>query len=83
MEKQVKTWNLNYIIFQGITYFQSKNSNIRKLERISIVRTKTHGCGKYRDRTILVDIPIPPIPPTDFSTSNIMKVRYCMRVIWF
>lgn len=66
--------------FQGITYFKSKNSNIRKLERISIVRTKTYGCGKYQDRTILVDLPVPSIPPSDFISSSIMHVRYCMRV---
>ncbi|XP_055302464.1 arrestin domain-containing protein 17-like [Sitodiplosis mosellana] len=74
---------LSIELIRGITYCQSKNSNIRKLERISIVRTKTQGCEKYQDRTFLVDIPVPPIPPTDFSTSNIVKVRYCMRIVGF
>lgn len=45
-----------------------------------MVKTKTEGCQKYDNKTILVNIPIPPIPPTDLSTSNIIKVRFCVRV---
>lgn len=45
-----------------------------------MVKTKTDGCQKYDSKTILVNIPIPPIPPTDLSTSNIIKVRFCVRV---
>ncbi|XP_055324752.1 uncharacterized protein LOC129579111 [Sitodiplosis mosellana] len=46
-----------------------------------MIKAKTEGCKRYENETIFVNIPIPPIPPTDLLTSNIVKVRYWMRFV--
>lgn len=63
-----------------IAYFTHENSAFRKFERIHITEQDTHGCDIHQDEVIRVNIEVPPIPPTDFSTSNIIKVRYMIRV---
>lgn len=50
------------------------------METISITEQDTRGCDVSSEEIIRVNIEVPPIPPTDFSTSNIVQVRYSIRV---
>lgn len=40
----------------------------------------TRGCDANQMEIIRVNLELQPLPPTDFSTSNIVKVRYSIRV---
>lgn len=66
--------------FQQITYHTHANSSRQKQEIISIIDQDTRGCDVSQEEIIRVNLEIPPIPPTDFSTSNIVKVKYSIRV---
>lgn len=47
---------------------------------IFITGENTRGCAVGERDTIHVDLHVPSIPPTDFTTSNIVHVKYSIRV---
>lgn len=81
--KQMFTFEKEFhsnITFQQINYFTHANSSRKKLEKIPIIDQNAHGCDANQEEVVRVNIGIPPIPPTDFSSSNIIKVKYMIRV---
>lgn len=70
----------NDFFFQQITYYVHANSARQKQETISIIDQDTRGCDVSQEEIIRVNIEVPPIPPSDSSTSNIVKVGYSIRV---
>ncbi|XP_031621717.1 arrestin domain-containing protein 17-like [Contarinia nasturtii] len=70
-------------LVREIVYSKSAKSNHHKVERVSIVKTKTRGCEKYQSEIIAANIPLPSIPPTDLTTNPILKISYFMRVVGF
>lgn len=71
---------LPLLYFQQISYFTHANSSRTTTESIVITEQDTRGCDVNETEKIRVNINVPAIPPTDFSTSNIVKVRYLIRV---
>lgn len=69
-----------FVFFQQITYFTHANSSRTTSESIVITEEDTRGCDVNQTEKIRVNISVPAISPTDFSTSNIVKVRYSIRV---
>lgn len=67
-------------IFQQITYYVCENSTRQKEELIPIVEKETTGCDVGKEENYRVNLDVPSIPPTDFDTSNIIKVKYLIRV---
>lgn len=45
-----------------------------------LVEQSTDGCNSRQKNTINANLMVPAIPPTDCSTSKIIKVRYAIRV---
>lgn len=45
-----------------------------------IVAKETQGCGDNSNEIIRADLDIPPIPPTDSTSSSVVKVTYYLRV---
>lgn len=50
------------------------------METISIIEQDTRGCDVNQQEHIRCNIEVPATPPTDFSTSNIIKYKYIIRV---
>lgn len=73
----IEELNFNHL-FQQVTY--CANDGHQKLETIPISKQEAIGCGKAETKTIRVNIPVPPVPPTDCLSSNIIKVIYAIRV---
>lgn len=71
---------LSGTLFQQITYFSNSKSARKRIEKVPITERDTHGCDANQEELIRVNIEIPPIPPTDHSSSNIVKVKYMIRV---
>lgn len=65
---------------QHITYHTYAGSSRSKEETILIIENKTDGCLQTRNEKYRINLQVPPIPPTDDTTSNICKVRYFIRV---
>lgn len=76
-----------YIVMK---FFQSINYSKRYIacgwthrydEEFLLYRKTLEGCDENQQKFFIVDIEIPDsIPPTDFITSNLMKVTYFIRV---
>lgn len=45
-----------------------------------IIGKETSGCSIGQKDTIYVNLKVPAIPPTDYSTSNVVHVKYVIRV---
>lgn len=81
--KQNRLIHLNFFfldLLQHITYHIYEGSSRQKEETILIIENQTEGCLQTRNELYRVNLEIPPIPPTDDTTSNICKVRYFIRV---
>lgn len=65
---------------QQITYHIYAGSSRQKEETILITENQADGCLQTRSETYRINLQVPPIPPTDDTTSNICKVRYFIRV---
>ncbi|XP_031621629.1 uncharacterized protein LOC116339736 [Contarinia nasturtii] len=66
-------------LIKKITYFIHAESARQK--NLIFFLTKNQVNYENRDENIRVNIKVPAIPPTDFSTSNIIKFKYWIRVI--
>lgn len=76
-----KTRQNNCHIFQEITYHIYANSGRKKVDTETIVEEETMGgCHRSQNDFYRLNLRVPPIPPTDDTTSNICKVRYYVRV---
>lgn len=71
---------IHHVSPQQITYFTHANSSRTTSETIVITEEDTRGCDVNQTEKIRLNISVPAVPPTDFSTSNIVKVRYSIRV---
>lgn len=77
---------LCYFVLQQITfhgraneayhYGESRNRVVNETIREKMIS----GCDAKSKTTATVDIHVPAIPPSDFATSNIVKVHYTIRV---
>lgn len=56
--------------------YESRQKNVDHV----ITEETLHGCGPGEKNTDYVNWRVPPIPPTDSSTSNIVRVKYMIRV---
>lgn len=66
---------------QHITYHIYAGSSRQKNEAVLICENESHGgCFQTRTEMYRINLEVPPIPPTDDTTSNICKVRYYVRV---
>lgn len=54
-------------------------SQQRRVEHI-ITEETIRGCRPNEKDTIQANLKVPPIPPTDFSTSSVVKVKYLINV---
>lgn len=57
-----------------------RSGSNEKLVNFSVAAIKTQGCGKNSCENIRANLEIPPIPPTDFTTSGVLSVSYFLRV---
>ncbi|XP_055296192.1 uncharacterized protein LOC129565385 [Sitodiplosis mosellana] len=46
-----------------------------------MTKTKVDGCDKYQNKMIYANVPVSATPPTDLSSSKIIKICYVIRVI--
>lgn len=63
-----------------ITYYVYNSGWHQNLETIVISEGEAPGCDAKRDNVLTVNVPLPLLPPTDWTTSQIVKVRYYCRV---
>lgn len=54
--------------------------NRTKLVDEVITEETERGCGPGEKNSAHVNLRVPPLPPTDFSTSNVVQVKYMIRV---
>lgn len=82
---QVFNVHLCYFMLQQITFFgraedaYHSESSTRTVNE-TIREKMIDGVNPGMEATAHVDLKVPAIPPTDFSTSNIVKVHYTIRV---
>lgn len=65
---------------QHIQYHTHANSAVTTYDKIAIKSYSCNGCPTNQSRTYNLGITVPPLPPTDESTSNIIKVSYRLQV---
>lgn len=68
------------LVLQHITYHTYAGSSKRKEETVLITENQSDGCLQAQNILYKINLEVPPIPPTDDTTSNICKVRYAVRV---
>lgn len=51
-----------------------------KVVKRLIAAKETKGCSENSHEIIRADLEIPPIPPTDSTSSSVVKVTYYIRV---
>lgn len=49
-------------------------------EQTTVKEQKVQGCDAYHSNYIRVNLVVPPLPPTDDSSSNILKISYFIQV---
>ncbi|KAJ6636531.1 Arrestin domain-containing protein 3 [Pseudolycoriella hygida] len=72
----------NFIIqiIKNIQYHTHANSSSTKIDKIVVKSAVCDGCPKNVSRAYTLSIVVPPVPPTDESTSNIVKVSYQLQI---
>ncbi|XP_055327009.1 arrestin domain-containing protein 2-like [Sitodiplosis mosellana] len=68
-------------LIKQVSYYVCENSTSQKHETIPILRMETRGCDIGKEEDYRVNLEVPSIPPSDFSTSNIIKVKYSISII--
>lgn len=61
-------------------FYRDANSNHQREEVEILIEETTEGCDANQDKIIHMQIEVPSTPPTDITTSNIVKVRYFIHV---
>lgn len=69
-----------FYLLQRVTLLHHTNQNRQKTENWTMTKIKADGCDKYQNKVIRVNLSVPAVPPTDTSSSKIIKVRYVIRV---
>lgn len=64
--------------FQQVTYYADFGH--QKLEKTTINEQDAAGCDKNQNANIRVNLLVPSVPPTDYTSSNIIKVVYVLHV---
>lgn len=67
------------IFLKHVTYYYSRDS-ISIIDPVIIVEALTGGCNKNQEEIHYATIQVPPVCPTDMSSSNLIKVQYYCRV---
>ncbi|KAG4069598.1 hypothetical protein HA402_009538 [Bradysia odoriphaga] len=67
-------------IIKQIRYHTHANSSTKKHDEVVVKSASCNGCPKYQSKTYRLPITVPALPPTDESTSNIVKVSYRLQV---
>ncbi|KAG4069557.1 hypothetical protein HA402_006923 [Bradysia odoriphaga] len=79
--KSDETFNeLQVQIVKHIQYYTHANSSRTTSDVIELAENRCGGCAKNQAKTYKINVTVPPVPPTDESTSNIVKVTYRLRV---
>lgn len=71
---------MHFLHLKQITYYTYANSPRSKTVMVVMVEKRTRGCATNREDIILSNMRVPAVPPSDETTSNIIKVRYFCRV---
>lgn len=69
-----------YFLLKKATYFASENSSNNCSEESVIIEKKTRGCAANKKKLIRSNIRVPSTPPSDISSSNLIKVEYYLGV---
>lgn len=74
--------------FQAITFHGSGSHDGRHEYKTKVIdhvitSEETAGCDVLQNKNFNVDLRVPSIPPTDFSTSSVVHVKYLIRVSEF
>lgn len=67
-------------MLQEVKFFTYENSPKHKIEKDAIAEVQTRGCFPQQKQAYTVNILVPPTPPTDFTTSKIVQVKYHLSV---
>lgn len=68
------------ITFQFIQYYTHANSSTTKYDKTVVKSATCSCCSSNQSETYTLSIAVPSLPPTDESTSNIVKVSYLLQV---
>lgn len=69
------------ILFQQVYYYAYNLwTKKQKTEKTTINQRDVTGCDKNKDATIHVNLLVPSVPPTDCTSSKIIKVVYVLHV---
>ncbi|KAJ6636592.1 Arrestin domain-containing protein 3 [Pseudolycoriella hygida] len=68
------------LIVKHIQYHTYANSSRTTFDTIELEEQRCLGCNTNQSQSRTVNITVPPVPPTDESTSNIVKVSYLLRI---
>lgn len=69
--------NVCSVFSKVITYHSYSD---KRIETIVVTKAETQGCNVNQNKDLTVSIKVPALPPTDFLTSNVIKVKYFIRV---
>ena len=67
-------------LFQHIQYHTHANSVRTNFDKTVVKSVTCNGCPEKESKTFTLSIIVPSLPPTDESTSNIVKVSYMLEV---
>lgn len=65
---------------QEVKFFTFENSENHCTERDPIAEVETRGCYSQQKQAYTVNILVPPTPPTDLTSSKIVRVSYHLSV---
>lgn len=74
---------INFSFFvkcQEITFFTNGGTHKRYEEVPEEVGTTSGGCNSYQNKNLRVNFEVPPVPPTDCQSSNIIHIEYSIHV---
>lgn len=63
-----------------IIYKSNQLNSQRKAEKIRLSEFVPGGCSEEKDIMYTVNIVVPPVPPTDLTTSSVCRVKYEIQV---
>lgn len=70
----------HFSCIQIIIYKSNQLNSQRKAEKIRLSEFVPGGCSEEKDIMYTVNIVVPPVPPTDLTTSSVCRVKYEIQV---
>lgn len=68
------------LALQEVKFHTYENSSTHIIERDAIAEIETRGCYSQQKQAYIVDILVPPTPPSDSTASKIVCVSYSLIV---